>query len=76
MSAVIHHKRYSSSDYIGFDRGAGAGVELLGDLDELESRTNKTMSRGCNFTWALTDDVLMYAEQIAEAFTADQDSPH
>ena len=27
-------------------------------------------------SWALTDDVLMYAEQIAEAFTADQDSPH
>ena len=27
-------------------------------------------------SWALTDDVLMYAEQIAQTFTASPDVPH
>ena len=27
-------------------------------------------------SWALTDDVLMYAEQVAQTFTASQDSAH
>ena len=27
-------------------------------------------------SWALTDDVLMYAEQVAQTFTANQDNAH
>ena len=48
-------------------------------LLELFIELSTTAFQGFMFddeSWALTDDVLMYAEQIAEAFTADQDRPH
>lgn len=48
-------------------------------LLELFIELSTTAFQGFMFddeSWALTDDVLMYAEQIAEAFTADQDRAH
>ncbi|MCR9260292.1 MAG: hypothetical protein NXH95_11255 [Pseudomonadaceae bacterium] len=48
-------------------------------LLELFIELSTTAFQGFMFddvSWALTDDVLLYAEQIAETFTADGDQVH
>ncbi len=48
-------------------------------LLELFIELSTTAFQGFHFddqSWALTDDVLMYAEQIAQTLTANQDARH